>query len=325
MILVTGATGLVGTHLVNQLISEGKMVRALYRSGIPARDIADKVQWIKGDILDIVSLGEAMQDVKQVYHCAAVVSFHAQNKQLIHQTNMEGTANIVNTCLDAGVEKLLFVSSVAALGRIRQTEMINETMNWSEETSNSEYGKSKYLAEMEVWRGIGEGLNAVMVNPVIILGRGDWEHGSSGIFKSAYHEFPWYTEGTTGFVDVLDVVRAMIALMESDISAQRFILSSGDLSYREVFTQIAKEFNKRPPYKKVTPFLASLVWRIEAVKGMITGKQPLLTRETSHTAQTKARFDNSKLKRYLPWFTYTPVDASIRRICQELKLQYGLK
>lgn len=324
MILVTGATGLVGMHLVRELVQQQHKVRAVYRNTLPATTTAG-VEWVRADILDITSLEQAMQGVTQVYHCAAIVSFNPKQKHQLHHTNIEGTANVVNACLEAGVQKLVFVSSVAALGRIREDAPVNESMQWSEETSNSEYGKSKYLAEMEVWRGIGEGLNAAIVNPVIILGAGDWDKGSSGIFKTAYDEFPWYTEGITGFVDVLDVVKAMIALMNSPITAQRFILSAENRTYRELFTTIARCFGKKPPHKKVTPFLAELVWRLEAVKGKLTGKDPLLTRETARTAQAKVRFDNSKLLKALPGFHYTPLEETVQRICRELTDKYGLK
>lgn len=316
---------MLGSHLLAQLVSNGKEVRALYRSVIPAIDGADKVEWIRGDILDIVSLEVAMKGVEQVYHCAAVVSFHPRRKALMHKVNVDGTANVVNACLAAGVQKLLFVSSVAALGRIRENKPINETMNWTEETSNSEYGKSKYLAELEVWRGIGEGLEAVIVNPVIILGAGDWNRGSSAIFRSAYKEFPWYTEGTGGFVDVLDVVRAMILVMETKmINSERFIISSENISYQELFTRIGKIFHKKPPHKKVTPLLGSIVWRLEAVKSWFTGKDPMLTKETAKTAAAKVKFDNRKLQRVFLSFEYTPINFSLERICMELKKKYNL-
>ncbi len=324
MILVTGATGLVGSHLLKELVGRGHTVRALYRSAPPSSDFSGKVQWVRSDILDVVSLEEAMKGVTQVYHCAAVVSFQPKRKQQLLQTNIEGTANVVNACLDAGVQKLLFVSSVSALGRIREGEAINETMNWTAETNNSEYGKSKYLAEMEVWRGIGEGLNAVIVNPVIILGSGDWESSSSRIFKSAYEEFPWYTDGVSGFVDVLDVVRAMILLMEKNINGQRFILSAYNVPYRTIFNEAAQQFGKRRPHRKVTPLLAEIVWRLEAIKEKMTGKEPLLTRETAQAAQAKAYFNNEKLFQYLPDFQYTPLSDTIQRVCSELKQQYKL-
>ena len=324
MILVTGASGLVGSQLVTQLVKAGKKVKALYRSSIPVIEGAENIEWVRGDILDVVALEEAMVGVQQVYHCAAIVSFNPKNKAALYKTNVEGTANVVNACLNANIQKLVFVSSVAALGRIREDTPINETMNWSEETSNSEYGKTKYFAEMEVWRGIGEGLDAVIVNPVIILGSGDWEKGSSELFKSAYDEFPWYTEGSGGFVDVVDVVKAMILLMESNFSAERFILCADNLTYRDVFTQMANNFGKKPPHRKVTPLLAAIVWRLEAVKAMFTGKDPLLTKETARTAAAKVRFDNKKLKLFFANFEYTPVPVSLKRICSELQKTHNL-
>jgi nucleoside-diphosphate-sugar epimerase len=178
---------------------------------------------------------------------------------------------------------------------------------------------------MEVWRGMGEGLNVAIVNPVIILGAGDWNKGSSEIFKSAYDEFPWYTTGISGFVDVMDVIDAMQVLMQSDVQGQRYIISGTNLPYREIFTLIAKAFNKRPPSKKVTPLLAALVWRLEAIKGFITGKMPLLTKETAATAQAIVHFDNTKFLKAFPAFRYRNMEETINRTCAELKELHHLK
>jgi nucleoside-diphosphate-sugar epimerase len=262
-----------------------------------------------------VGLEEAMNGVEEVYHCAAIVTFNPKRRQEMFKVNIEGTANVVNAALDARVKKMVYVSSVAALGRIREKEPINESMNWTEETSNSRYGQSKYMAEMEVWRGIGEGLDAVMVNPTIIIGPGDWNSGSSSIFKNIYNEFPWYSDGSGGFVDVRDVAKAMLQLMESDITAQRFILCAENRSYRDVFNLAAKAFEKKPPYKKVTPALAKIVWRWEAIKNYFTGKDPLVTKETTATGLAKVNFDNSKLKKYLPGFAYRKIEDSIIDTC----------
>jgi len=330
MIFITGASGLLGSSLIETLFENHTgpaplQIRALYRKQIPAIQFADKIEWIEGDVLDVVVLEEAMKGVEQVYHCAAIVSFDPKQKQRMHATNVEGTANVVNACIDAGIKKLLFVSSVAALGRIRENGPINESMNWSEATSNSEYGKTKYLAEMEVWRGIGEGLDAVIVNPVIILGNGDWNGGSSGIFKSVYNRFPWYTNGVSGFVDVKDVSRSMLELMKSSITAQRFIISGHNAPYQTIFNLIADAFKVPRPYKRVTPVLAAIVWRLEAVKALFTGKSPLLTKETTLTAQAIVNFDNSKLLKSLPDFSYTPLEQTINRVAQELTVKYNLK
>jgi nucleoside-diphosphate-sugar epimerase len=177
---------------------------------------------------------------------------------------------------------------------------------------------------MEVWRGMSEGLSVVVVNPVIILGNGDWENGSSGIFKSAYNEFPWYTEGMSGFVDVKDVVSAMVLLMNSSINGERFILSGHNANYKDIFGLIAAAFDKKPPHKKVTPLLAAIVWHLEAIKAFFSGKDPLLTKETSKTARAKVNFDNSKFLNQFPNFSYAPLPESIHRICGELKQKYQL-
>lgn len=323
MILVTGGSGLVGKELITQLLEQGKKVRAIYNK-TPLPDFhSPNLQQVQCNILDVIGLEEVMLGIEQVYHCAAIVTFNPKRKQELFKINIEGTANVVNAALEAGVKKMVHVSSVAALGRIRESEMINETMNWTEETSNSNYGQSKYLAELEVWRGIGEGLDAVMVNPVVILGAGDWNSGSSKIFQSAYNEFPWYTEGITGFVDVRDVAKAMIQLMDSDITAQRFIVSAENKSYRDVFTLMAKAFNKKPPHKKVTPFIATIVWRLEGLKSMFTKEDPLLTRETAKTAMAKVNFDNSKLKKYLPGFTYRTIEDTITHTCAALQQKFN--
>jgi len=324
MIFVTGASGLVGSHLIQSLLIKGKKVRALYRQSVPVFAGSDQCEWIKGDILDPIGLTEALEGVDYVYHCAAIVSFAPGAAAKMLQSNVEGTANVVNACLVQQIKKLIFVSSVAALGRIRENQAIDETMNWTPETSNSVYGQSKYLAELEVWRAMEEGLPMAIVNPVIILGAGDWNNGSSGIFKSAYNEFPWYTKGMSGFVDVLDVVDAMQLLMESEVTGQRYVLSADNLYYRDLFNAIATAFNKRLPYKKVTPFLAGIVWRLEALKGLLTGKAPLLTKETAATAQAIVKFNNRKFLDAFPNFKYRNLEETIQRVAGELKQLHQL-
>jgi nucleoside-diphosphate-sugar epimerase len=242
----------------------------------------------------------------------------------MHKINIEGTANVVNACLNAGVDKLVHVSSVAALGRIRTGSPIHEGMQWSEETSNSEYGKTKYLGEIEVWRGIAEGLNAAIVNPVIVLGEhGDWTKGSMNIFRNIYNGFKWYTTGSTGFVDADDVARAMVMLMDSNNSSERFILSAENTSYQSLFNQVADAFGVKRPASKVTPFLAALVWRIEKLKSYLSGNDPLITKETAKTGMAAVSFNNQKLLKTFPDFRYQPLEASIKRICAALRQQHG--
>ncbi|MCW3089034.1 MAG: dihydroflavonol-4-reductase [Ferruginibacter sp.] len=322
MILVTGGAGLLGGELIRQLLSQGCQVRAIYNK-TPLPDFhSDLLQQFQCNILDVIGLEEAMQDVDEVYHCAAIVTFDPVRKWELFKINVEGTANIVNASLSAGVRKLLHVSSVAALGRIRENELISESMVWTEETNNSSYGQSKYLGEMEVWRGIGEGLEAVIVNPSIILGAGDWNTGSSQIFKNVYEEFPWFTEGITGFVDARDVAKAMIALMEANIINERFILSAENISYRDLFNLIARAFDKKQPHKKVTPMIARVVWRWEAIKSRFTRKNPLITKETAATALAKVYFENGKLLRFLPGFRYRTIAETITDTCAELQQDF---
>lgn len=322
-ILVTGGAGIVGNELIAQLLNRGEKILAIYHSS-PITVSHPLLEIAQCDILDVDHLEEIMEQITHVYHAAALVSYDPKDKQQLLKVNIEGTANIVNASINAGVEKLIHVSSVAALGRNRDGQMVNEKMNWTEETSNSIYGKSKYYAEMEVWRGIGEGLKAVIVNPSLILGGDNWETSSASIFKNVYNEFPWYTEGVSGFVDVLDVARAMILLMNSNITAERFILNGENVSFKEVFSLIAKCFGKKLPHKKVTPFLAEVVWRIEAIKSALTGKRHLLTKETARTALKKVYFDNSKILSALPGFHFTELKDTIEFTCERMKEKYRL-
>ncbi len=322
-ILVTGAAGLLGAELVKQLLEKGYKVIAIYNSS-PVKLSHENLEIQQCDILDMSALEEIMEGISHVYHCAAVVSFEPKDKAHLFKINIEGTENIVNACINANVQKLIHVSSVAAIGRIRNGETVNEKMTWTEETSNSIYAKSKYLGELEVWRGIGEGLQAAIVNPSIIIGGDNWNDGSSALFKSVYNGFKWYTEGVSGFVDVRDVASAMIMLMNSKISGERFILSSENLSYKEIFSLMAKGFGKNPPPNKVTPFLAEVVWRMEAIKSMFTDKKKLLTKETARTAQASVKYDNNKfLNAFLPFY-FTPVAESIAFTCATLKEKYHL-
>jgi dihydroflavonol-4-reductase len=316
MILVTGGAGLVGNELINQLLAQGKKVRAIYNhTKINSKQNLEVVQC---DILDVTTLEETMHDVTEVYHCAALVSFAPKDAAKLYKINVEGTANIVNACLQASVRKLVFVSSVAALGRIREGQTVNETMQWTAETSNSIYGQSKYLAELEVWRGAAEGLQVAIVCPSIILGYSNWNSGSTKLFKSVYDGFPWYSTGISGFVDVADVAAAMVALMESNITNEKFILAAENVTYQCVLNRIAKGFNKKAPAKKVTPFLAGLTWRLEAIKSFFTNASPLITKETAATALTNIAYDNSKLLQAIPNFKYKKLEDTIAETCKKL-------
>lgn len=321
--LVTGAAGLLGSAVVNLLLNQGAQVRAMVHR-TPLSITHDRLESVTADLLDVIKLAEALEGVTHVFHCAAMVSFQPADAARVMRLNVQGTANVVNACLDAGIQKLVHVSSVAALGRLRK-EVVTEEMYWTKETSNSIYGESKYLAELEVYRGAAEGLPMVIVNPSIILGGNNWDDGSGALFKSVYNGFKWYSRGVSGFVDVEDVARAMVMLMDSNIFSQRFILNGENASYERVFKKMAACFGVRAPYREVTPFLASLVWRLEAVRSFFTGKKHLVTRETARTSLARVTFANSKILAALPGFSFTPLEETISRTCGELQERYLLQ
>lgn len=320
-VLVTGGTGFLGAYIISELVQKGYAVRAIRRKNslpffIPT-SILEKVEWVEGDLFDMVALEEAVQGVDAIIHAAAVVSFHKKDRGLLYKTNVEGTANIVNTAIEYNINRLIHVSSVAAIGRTAGGGEVTEGKKWSDSHINTHYAISKYKAEMEVWRGMGEGLNVAIVNPSTIIGYGDWNQSSCAIFKNVYQEFPWYTDGINGFVAVEDVAKATVLLMESDISGERFIINGANISFRELFNTIAEGFNKKKPSKKATAFMGAIAWRMEAIKSFFSGKKPLLTRETAKVAQSITHFNNSKILAALPGFYFTPLKESITKACKK--------
>ena len=320
-VLVTGASGLLGIELTNQLMQDGVHVKALYHKH-PIEATNTLMTTICCDLLDVVALEEVMEGVTEVYHCAGLISYVPNQRDALYKINAEATANVVNACLDAGVRKLVHVSSIAALGRMEDGVSLDETAEWKEHKDQSNYGHSKFLGEAEVWRGIAEGLNAVVVNPSIVLGPGDWLKGSTAIFGNVWNGFKYYSNGVNGFVDVRDVAAAMRMLMHSDITAERFILNGGNYTYKEVFNTIADAFGKPRPYKKVTPFLAELVWRAEKIKSLFTSTEPLITKETGRVAQMRVYYKNTKLLTLFPDFKYKSLENSVQFCCIRLLQHY---
>ena len=260
MILVTGGTGLEGAHLLLHLVEQGENVRAMYRSTTSIEKtknlfslynkshLFEKIEWMEADILDIPSLENAFQNIDFVYHCAALISFDPKDEEVIRKTNIEGTANIVNFCLAYKIKKMLFVSSIAALGDLNATETtISETTEWNPEKPHSDYAISKYGAEMEVWRGQQEGLNVLIVNPGVILGPGFPEQGSGALFSAVAKGLSFYTLGTTGFIAVTDVVETSNRLMKSEIQNERFTLIENNYSFQEILNCIADSLNVKRP------------------------------------------------------------------------------
>lgn len=328
MIFVTGATGLVGSYLLHSLIIQGKPVKALLYNpksldrtrrifsslGSNPDELLKKVIWVDGDVLDVSVLNEAMIGVDYVYHCAAIVSFDPGDRNKMMKINVEGTANVVNAALANGVKKLCHVSSIAALGRTDETNVIDEKSEWRTSSYNSRYSKSKYLAEREVWRGSAEGLPVIIVNPSIILGYGHPDKGSTRMFRTIHRTSSFYGKGTNGYVDVEDVVKAMITLMESDVKNERFVVSAGNYSYKEIFTLIARGFNKPAPKFAVPDLILDVVWRFEAIRTALTKDKPLITRETAKTSKNNYYYSSNKLLSTID-FSYKPIEETITSIC----------
>lgn len=303
-------------------------MRALYRNRFPELLTAaekEQVQWVQGDILDTDWLRDQLRECTEVYHCAGMVSFSPSRYGQMYRTNVDGTTNVVNAALDSGIRKMVHVSSVSALGRKRDHAVITEQVKWDEDANLSAYGKTKYLAELEVWRGIAEGLDAVIINPAIILGVGNWNEGSSAMFKNAWKEFPWYTDGTSGFVDAADVAEIMTRLMDGPHTAERYVIAAENWGYREVFAAMARAFGKKEARRKASPWMGEIVWRLEKLKSLFSEAEPLLTRETAETAQMHVQYDASKLLAALPDFRFRPLAGSITEYCHQYLVKMGLR
>ena len=327
-VFITGATGLVGSHLLYRLLSTGHQVEALKR---PKSDLEvvravfgqypdgeqlwTRINWVDGDVLKLESLTELVRQATYVYHCAAVVSFTSADKQVLMDTNLKGTENIASLCLKYGV-RLCYVSSIAALGDAEKPgDFIHEETPVIEGREHSVYSQSKGKAEAIVWKYIARGLDAVMVCPSIILGAGLWTRSSAQLYFTAAKGIPFYTKGITGYVDVRDVAEIMIRLAEDrTVSGERFILNGGNHSYQELFSVIARSNGKRPPRWYLRPWMTEVAWRILAVEGKFIGKRPAFTRETAQSAHHCSYYSNAKILARYPDFHFYPLVETIEHI-----------
>ncbi len=312
MILVTGATGLVGSHLALQLLENGEKIRAIYRneSSILATKslfelyekghFFDKIEWIKADITDIPSLEIAFANVVSVFHCAALISFDPNDEDLLRKTNIEGTANIVNLSLSNGVKKMGYVSSIAALGDLKEHEtIITEETEWNPEQHHSDYAISKYGAEMEIFRGQQEGLQVVVLNPGIILGPGFWKQGSGKLFSTVANGLKFYTKGTSGFVSVIDVVNLLImaiSKIDEKENGQRYIAIENNYSYETIFSEIANALNVGKPKFYATYWQTELAWRWNWLTSILLNKKRMISKETMRSSHQLDSYSNEKVR-----------------------------
>ncbi|MCS6917175.1 MAG: NAD-dependent epimerase/dehydratase family protein [Chitinophagales bacterium] len=313
-ILVTGAAGFLGLHLVRRLVALAP-VRALYHRHLPtfrSDDPAAQAEWLPCNIANPDAVLEVMRPCTHCYHVAARVSFDPRHRNQLYAVNYRGTAHVVNAALSAGISKLVHVSSVAAIGRGRNDQVLNEEAPWQEDAWTTHYARSKRLAELEVFRGMAEGLTAVIGNPSLILGPGDWSKGPPHFFRRVRQGLWFYPPGGTAMVDVDDVVEVLIGLMHGPYAGERFIISSEDKSFYDLFSAIARLIGARPPRFRMAPFAMELLWRLEGLRSRLVGTKPLLTRESARLSCSWSRFDSSKVQRTLG-FRFRSVDECLER------------
>ena len=320
MILVTGASGIVGHFVVKDLVSAGHKVRAIKRVDSNIDSLAqwqDSIEWVEADLLDLSALEKSFIDIDRVVHCAALVSFHQEDKDEMMNVNVNGTANMVNLALEHNVKKFIHVSSVAALGRKPNLDIIDENVKWEESDNNTNYAESKYLGELEVWRAQEEGLPVVIVNPSVVLGPGRWDSSSMQLFKYANDGQLFYPDGEMNYVDVRDVSNIIEILLFNNISEERFILNAGKAYYKEVFGLISKNLNKPAPKIKVSNTLLTFAYILDTIKSKLLRKKSIITRESIRLSKMNYFFSNQKLKEKLN-YEFKTLEDSVAWTCSEI-------
>jgi dihydroflavonol-4-reductase len=341
MNLVTGATGLVGSHMVAELVRHGEKVRALYRSEQKKSNVQkilslyfpgmeqrlETIGWVEGDVLDTWSLAAAMEGVSKVYHAAGIVSFGQVDKRTMMETNMQGTANVVNACLENPGTALCHVSSIAALGKTCGGNPIDESCTLKPDKKTPAYAFSKFKGELEVWRGINEGLRAVIVNPSIILGPALRNSSLRAVIDRINKRLSFYPSGTEGYIDIRDVTGIMYRLMNSDISGERFILNADNRSFQDLLTMIAKELGKKPPVYSITPWIGTVATAADLIRALVTGTPRQITLQALSIASAEIRYSNEKIVKQLS-IGFIPVEESVKKMIEvymQIKLMTGMQ
>lgn len=317
MIAVTGANGLLGSFIIRQLLSEKRPLIAIKRKDSDIqllKDVNQPIEWRTADVLDPVSLEDALQGATHVIHAAAMVSFNPAAEKRIMNVNVLGTRNVVNACLANNIKRLVHISSVAALGRQKDQAVVDENNKWLDSPLNTAYAKSKYYAELEVFRGHEEGLNTVILNPSVILAPADWNKSSSQIFKYISEERSFYIDSYLNYVDVRDVAEAAIQLLDHEIRNERFIVNAGNIRLIDLFSTIADKLGKKPPSIKLNKTLLKIVAVAENIRSKIGGSEPLITKETARLAGTHFTYKNNKIRNLLN-FDFRSIDDSTSWCC----------
>ena len=328
MILVTGGTGLVGSHLLLDLLKAGNNVRAIYRkssnllvvkkvfsfylSSEETELYFNRIDWQEADINDISALTEAFKGITSVYHSAALISFDPSDEKALRKVNIEGTANIVNFCVYGGIKKLCFISSIATMDLTPGEKEISENFTWHQDQNHSDYAISKHGAEIEVWRGAQEGIPCIILNPGIVIGPGFWESGSGQIFNRIHAGLKYHFPKTTGFVGVQDVARAAICAMESSIKNEQYIVVAENLEFKKVLEMIAESIQKPAPKKPLKPWMVFIGWIYQYSAGILFGKKRQIAKKDVKALFAHTFYSNQKLVSEFN-FRFTPVQESIRQ------------
>lgn len=309
MNLITGGTGLLGIHIMLELLVRGKSVRALKRVHsdqtpvkkifefyFPDKDYFSQIQWVDGDVLDTDSLLDAMSGCECIYHTAAIVSYHRSDRKQMYKVNVEGTANVVNCALEANVGKLCHISSIAAIGKAITGKVVNEDTEWIDSGANTHYGITKHEAELEVFRAVEEGLNAVIVCPGFIIGPGDFSRSSASLFTRLDAGIGYFPPGGTGFIAAADCARACVDLMAKTGVSGRYIAVTENKSMREIFQAVSSAIEKPVPQKEARRYHLEIARIAEWFKEKLTGSKALITKETIRNSSLTVVYDNSKIK-----------------------------
>ena len=326
-ICITGANGLIGSYITEYLLSQGHTIVALKRKTTQINHLAfkEKVEWVEGDVTDVLSLEKAMQGADMVVHTAAIVSFNKKHKETLMKTNVEGTRNVVNTALASGVTQMLHLSSVAALGKPKDAQvLITENSPWVDSAEVSAYAESKYLSELEVWRGHEEGLKVCILNPSVVLGISDWGISSTQLFHYAYQQRPFYPQGVLNYVDVRDIVAVIDGVMRQGIASQKYVLNGGQVSYHQFFTDVAQQFGKKGPSILIKGGMLKVLAALEGLRSSLLGTDPLITKETARMADKTFTYDTSAVQNELN-LRFRSLSDSIQWVSEGLKTRYSLK
>lgn len=326
---------MIGSHLLAELVKAGHKCRSIKRDKSDLSVIKrhfqrsfgrlrefDQIEWINADLLDIESMREAVKGVETIFHCAAMVSFFSNDSEKMKRINIHGTRYLCNLALEYGVTKFVFVSSTAAIGNQAHSEPISELDKWTKDAGNSNYGLSKHLAELEVWRASEEGLKIAIVNPSIVIGPGNWNSSSPLIFSRINNGLKFYTPGSNAFVDVRDVVNIMIKLAFSDVTNERYLICAENMHFQDLFKQIASELNKPFPKIAAKRWMANLAMVAENIRSFFAGNTPFITRETAQNGFREIKFSNEKVKKDLN-YEFIPISEAVQYTAEIFKKEHS--